>query len=296
MTLLRFPIWSARSVLATFGRNFTHSAIRRGTETALVYNGHSYPYVWLRDACQCPSCLHPSTRQKLHRTSDIPPHVKPVPNGVHILQDGVRVTWESGHQSHYPVEFLDRYASPVSVHAFHRNVERAEWDVKRLKGERNLYLPYESLKTASGLLSAITQLNRYGLLFVTSVPNDKTSNEECELRTLGEQFGELRRTFYGETWDVKNIRNSRNIAYTNVDLGLHMDLLSVYTITPLRQLDSDAKHTMTDTSNTRQGTRFYTVCATASKAALQYSSTPRTSRPSYASRIPRRSVYSHPHP
>ena len=38
-------------------------------------------------------------------------------------------------------------------------------------------------------------------------------------------FGEIRPTFYGLVWDVKNKRNSKNIAYTNLNLGFHMDIL-----------------------------------------------------------------------
>ncbi|KAI0743961.1 Clavaminate synthase-like protein [Daedaleopsis nitida] len=216
---------AANTRLTTSIRQLSHSPACRGARAGLVYNGTTYPYVWLRDACQCPSCLHPSTRQKLHRTSDVSPSIRPASEGVQVSQDGVRVAWDSGHRSSYTREFLERYASPASVHTFHRDVERVEWDVERLRREKALFQPYEALRTPEGLLSAITQLTRYGLLFVTGVPNQKTSSEECELRTLGERFGELRRTFYGETWDVKNVKNSRNIAYTNVDLGLHMDLL-----------------------------------------------------------------------
>lgn len=83
----------------------------------------------------------------------------------------------------------------------------------------------------TGLLTAITQLTQYGLLFVRNVPNDKTSDAECELRKLVEKFGEIRETFYGRTWDVRNVRQSRNVAYTNLDLGLHMDLLYVHSHT-----------------------------------------------------------------
>ncbi|KAI0780023.1 Clavaminate synthase-like protein [Fomes fomentarius] len=227
MSLLPLSIRFApvHSLLTTTRRGFSYSVTRRNEQNALRYNGRSYPYVWLRDSCQCRTCLHPSTRQKLHRSSDFSPHISPASEGVQVSHDGVCITWESGHQSQYSTEFLERYASPETVQSFHRDVDKVEWDVKRLKTERDLYLPYETLKTPSGQLSAITQLTRYGLLFVTSVPHEKTSHEECELRKLGEQFGEIRRTFYGETWDVKNIKNSRNIAYTNVDLGLHMDLL-----------------------------------------------------------------------
>ena len=68
---------------------------------------------------------------------------------------------------------------------------------------------------------------RYGLLFVTDVPTQDRDNRTCELRHLASLFGEIRETFYGELWDVKNVRNSRNIAYTNLGLDLPMDLLYV---------------------------------------------------------------------
>ncbi|KAF9238090.1 hypothetical protein BU15DRAFT_75480 [Melanogaster broomeanus] len=46
-------------------------------------------------------------------------------------------------------------------------------------------------------------------------------------------FGELRTTFYGDMWDVKIAHNSRNIAYTDLDLGLRMDLLLLPTPTAI---------------------------------------------------------------
>ncbi|KAF8639197.1 hypothetical protein AX17_001683 [Amanita inopinata Kibby_2008] len=68
-------------------------------------------------------------------------------------------------------------------------------------------------------------VSKYGLLIVTGVPNLETSTEKCELRALASKFGEIRPTFYGLLWDVVNERNSKNIAYTNLHLDLHMDLL-----------------------------------------------------------------------
>jgi gamma-butyrobetaine dioxygenase len=97
-----------------------------------------------------------------------------------------------------------------------------------LFSESNLFIPYKNVLKVSGLVDAITQLSRYGLLFISGVPNQETSNEACELRTLAEQFGEIRTTFYGPLWDVVNGNNGgRNIAYTNLELGLHMDLLYI---------------------------------------------------------------------
>jgi gamma-butyrobetaine dioxygenase len=46
------------------------------------------------------------------------------------------------------------------------------------------------------------------------------------LASLGDMLGDVRRTWYGDkVWDVTSMKNSKNIAYTNLDLGLHMDLV-----------------------------------------------------------------------
>ncbi|KAH9921815.1 taurine catabolism dioxygenase TauD, TfdA family-domain-containing protein [Fomitopsis serialis] len=195
------------------------------TGSKSVHNGSLLPYRWLRDSCQCPSCVHPSTRQKLHRTSDIPADTLPASDGVRVSNGSVEITWASGHVSHYPKTFLELYASPKRLRAFHQEVAAKRWDGVAIRSVSNLFLPYASLQAPAGLLAAITQLARYGVLFVTNVPTARTSNDACELRALAGSFGELRETFYGQTWDVKNVPNSKNIAYTNVDLGLHMDLL-----------------------------------------------------------------------
>ncbi|KAH9918834.1 taurine catabolism dioxygenase TauD, TfdA family-domain-containing protein [Fomitopsis serialis] len=149
------------------------------------------PYRWLRDSCQGPSRVHPSTRQKLHRTS-----------GIFRPARGMEMTWASGHVSHYPKTFLELYALPKRLRASHQEVAAKRWDGDATRAVSNLFLrlPYASLQAPAGLLPAIT---RYGVLFVAN----------------------LRETLYGQTWDVKNVLHSKNIAYTNVGLGLHMDLL-----------------------------------------------------------------------
>ncbi|THH17236.1 hypothetical protein EW146_g3533 [Bondarzewia mesenterica] len=173
----------------------------------------------------CPSCVHPSTRQKLHRSSDISLDIAPASEGVRITPEGVQVEWAGGHTSFYPSSFLERYTSPDRLSAFHKDVIKQSWDAKSATQSPDLFLSYDSFHSDPGLLKAITQLSKYGLFFLTGVPNTETSNEACEVRKLTERLGELRSTFYGETWDVKNIVNSRNIAYTNLYLGLHMDIL-----------------------------------------------------------------------
>jgi hypothetical protein len=71
----------------------------------------------------------------------------------------------------------------------------------------------------------LTQVHRFGFSIIGGVPTTLTGNDDCSLRRVAEAIGPIRNTFYGETWDVKSMRESKNVAYTDLNLGLHMDLL-----------------------------------------------------------------------
>jgi hypothetical protein len=91
----------------------------------------------------------------------------------------------------------------------------------------DLEVPYEELATPRGLLRAITQLQRTGILFLRDVPDADTTDAGCEVRKMAARFAEVRDTFYGDVWNVKSMEESTNIAYTTLFLGLHMDLQCV---------------------------------------------------------------------
>lgn len=237
-------------------RRFATSA-SRATEEYANFKGVTYPFRWLRDSCQCPKCVHPSTRQKLHQTTDVYQD-KPSANSLRVLDDGVHVSWGPDHESFYPSEFLERYSSNEKWRAFHRDVDPVPWDKSRIESTSNLYVEYDTLKTPAGLLAALDQLTRHGLVFVTRISTEKTSAEECEAAHLAEYFSEIRETFYGRVWDVINVRNSKNIAYTNLHLGLHMDLLCVhFTVRFLISLTVSS-----DISNILHGTSCSIACET----------------------------------
>jgi hypothetical protein len=71
-----------------------------------------------------------------------------------------------------------------------------------------------------GLVQAIEQLYRYGLIYIKNVPTNSKAVEQ-----VAERFGPIRETFYGHTFDVKSVPDAKNIAYTSFFLGLHMDLM-----------------------------------------------------------------------
>ncbi|KAM0270610.1 hypothetical protein ACHAQH_009394 [Verticillium albo-atrum] len=68
--------------------------------------------------------------------------------------------------------------------------------------------------------AAVAELAESGLVFITGVPKKHDSVKRVAL-----QFGGLKETFYGNTWDVVSKPQAENVAYTSEYLGLHSDML-----------------------------------------------------------------------
>jgi gamma-butyrobetaine dioxygenase len=183
-------------------------------------------YDWLRDSCQCAQCVHPTTKQKLVRTGDF---TKPVPREASIAGDGtsVRVEWDDeGHESVYSIDFLRRYADAQARRVSHFDdvLARRAWDVSALPASR--FVDYAKL--TADPLPGFLQLLRYGILIVRGVPPETTRpgpEGGVGVGELARMIGLVRETFYGRFWDVVSQRGSTNIAYTNLNLDLHMDLM-----------------------------------------------------------------------
>ncbi|WOO84493.1 Gamma-butyrobetaine dioxygenase [Vanrija pseudolonga] len=211
----------------------------------------------LRDACPCANCIDPSTRQKNHTSGEAYRLVRALGNEVldgskiHMATDdvtqehGIEVHWPAvgenvaeAHTSYYPLSLIRRISAERlrGTSYLNHKLKRQLWDRETLlANQHNLHTTYAELNGAAPgqplaakpevLLKVLEQLQIYGIAILTGVPTDKTGNKDCELRNVVEQIGLLRNTFYGETWDVKSVPQAKNVAYTNVNLGLHMDLL-----------------------------------------------------------------------
>jgi len=237
-----------------------------------------FSYPWLRDSCQCPQCVHPSTKQKLHESSFVDPHVRPRSgeDSVKLTPSGdLSVDWDvnsdftgSPHTSVYPRHWLERYASPTQLKAFHRDLDAKLWNVADIEESKGLFVSYEDLKDRPTLLKAMRHFIRFGLIFICGVPSERTDDASCELQTLATIFGEIRETFYGRVWNVRNVKNSKNIAYTDFNLDLHMDLLYVL----LLSLTTDSLTNpllYKGTSNIHRDTKSSIACGIAYKVVNQ---------------------------
>lgn len=186
----------------------------------------TYSYLWLRDNCQCPRCLHPSSSQKLHSSADIPLDIKPT--AVKIIGEEAEITWNAplrheketeAHVSRFPLDFLRRYQSDESSEKFRFNhLVPQTWSSEEYKLDWVSYDDY--MKTDEGLHTVVQRLYNKGLVFLKDVP---ITDEACT--QVAERIGPVQETFYGRDFDVKNIAKSINIAYTSLYLGFHMDLM-----------------------------------------------------------------------
>ncbi|CAD6891640.1 unnamed protein product [Tilletia controversa] len=108
----------------------------------------------------------------------------------------------------------------------HTRPLRVSWDALDPSGAGETASEEKKTARQLALFTLLSSLLRDGVSFVTGLPTNPTGPQTAYLNHLASLTGEIRHTFYGHTWDVRSLgAASRNIAYTNLDLGLHMDLL-----------------------------------------------------------------------
>lgn len=181
----------------------------------------------LRDGCHCSQCVDTSTGQREFAFSDIPLDIEAIPRKTE--NGDWEITWKNdipGFQNHVSVytseqvAHVGKYSSRILS-----NILESLW-TKDEFASRARFVPFkEFMEEDSGLAKILLSLRRDGLVFVTDVPSDVES-----VARIVERIGPLRNTFYGRTWDVRSVVDSKNVAYTHKSLGFHMDLLYMDTV------------------------------------------------------------------
>lgn len=107
--------------------------------------------------------------------------------------------------------------------------DQVAWNANEFESASRVIGFQDFMEKKTEFYAAIEQLRKYGLVLLQDVPCDKD-----QVGRVANRFGDIRyllisltrsRTFYGEFWDVKRIPEAKNIAYTQKELDLHMDLL-----------------------------------------------------------------------
>jgi alpha-ketoglutarate-dependent taurine dioxygenase len=181
-------------------------------------------YLQLRDACTCPRCVDPHSKQRNFRTSDIPAKVRP--RRMRWIDHKLEVLWkddipgfDDSHVSLYrsnDLQFPLLFASGSSS----RTRTKLLWNKEIMERVQHWITYDEYMNDDARFAKAMRSLARYGLIFVKDIPDSREMVEKIATR-----IGPLRNTFYGMTWDVRTVPEAKNVAYTNQNLGFHMDLM-----------------------------------------------------------------------
>ncbi|GFF67187.1 trimethyllysine dioxygenase, mitochondrial [Aspergillus lentulus] len=184
-----------------------------------------FRYMLLRDACKCNLCVDEHSKQRKFRTTDIPPLI--VPRDVQWDGKELQIKWSTDiegwgpdHVSKYDVAmFKDHRANPPRSDTGTMR-RRFLWDKKAME-ESQYWVSYEDyMNDETAFVKSMRQLALMGIIFVKDIPDSREMVEK-----IATKMGPLRNTFYGQTWDVRSVPEAKNVAYTNVSLGFHMDLM-----------------------------------------------------------------------
>lgn len=214
------PVWRAMRTLSPRQEAAVKDVSRLFREDGSV----TIDPIYLRDSCQCNLCVDRSTLQRKFVTAHIPQNIQAVFHG-RSNRGRVKVKWKSDipgypadHQSVYSQSYLRTLTSPPPDSAVGRR--RRYWDRAAFEKRANWTTYADFVNDTEAYKVAMSALHRDGLIFISDVE----ANEGAVGR-MAERIGPLRNTFYGSTWDVRSVADSKNVAYTNQHLGFHMDLL-----------------------------------------------------------------------
>ena len=164
------------------------------------------PVLWLRDSCDCGSCVHPNG-QRLIDPTRLPALLEPT--NVQISGDVLTVLWmPEGHLSRYSMRRLGRRAAPPAL--------------PRLWDGTNAHLPVADhpsiIDDDAQLLDWLRGLASNGCALLRHVPA-----VDGEVARVAELFGHVRETNYGRWFDVRSVVDPANLADSALGLAPHTD-------------------------------------------------------------------------
>ena len=184
----------------------------------------TYNFLWLRD--NCPSEIHPTAKERTFNLLTVTENIHP--KSYEINSEGMlEIEWSEGnHISTYDSEWLrhncytlknnEPYKSPYTL-----------WDNSMQNSFEKITIEYEEIVSGDeGLKKWLEQLHYLGVSLVKNAPTEKNSGFDV-LKNISHH----RETFFETPFEVIDIPNPNNSAYTAKSLRNHIDL-PYYEIAP----------------------------------------------------------------
>ena len=185
-----------------------------------------FPHIYLRDNCQCPTCFHPTSKQRqldLVKLIDFEIQAKNIKHN--IDNDAVVIDWPDSHQSVFQGSWLRTRKFPETWDNAHAStlydIRSLAWTSSKLI-ENLPVINYKELMTSDKtLIEHLQNLFIHGLSIITEAPAESGILYEL-VKRVSHKY--MKKTHYGEIFTVKNKPSPNNLAYTAAHLPLHVDL------------------------------------------------------------------------
>lgn len=199
----------------------------------IIFSDHKacdFKYIWLRDNCHCPKCIHPNSRQKLVDTASLDNNIRPMSVNVNSA-GGLDVLWPEGkdetHWSVYDAEWLHKYGRTFTLQSLQspdvNHLPAMEyWDRVSIWKQMPEISYQEVMETKSGLHSWLEMIYKYGVAIMRNVPINQD-----EIVKVVNRFAYVKTTIWGPTFDVicEPVQTDpSHLAYTGLPLELHTDM------------------------------------------------------------------------
>ncbi|XP_007885855.1 gamma-butyrobetaine dioxygenase [Callorhinchus milii] len=182
-----------------------------------------YPYVWLRDNCQCSQCFLHSAKARKFPIADLDVNV--VAEKVTLTNSAkISVTWPDKHISEFNADWLKHRCFGKSTR---EKLQEDFFLTEKQYWGSDLQIPTTTfdavLSDDEAAYQWLRNLRRVGIAVLKDTPKEKG-----QVNKLVKRIGYHRMTFYGYTWQVEDKINANNLAYTSGNLSLHTDYPSLH--------------------------------------------------------------------
>lgn len=189
----------------------------------------SYPYVWLRDCCQCSACFHSPTFSRRLHFHELDVNLMPINVETSSATQEIVITWSDEHRSVFRYAWLLKRSFRFAEQAI-----RARWNGRHavLWGSHLVdsipQISFEQLLVSDeAMYEWLTALEETGFAMLTGAPH-----ASGQLHHIADKVSFLRRTDLGETsFEHHHKENSTDLSYTLSSQELHNDL-TYYHVVP----------------------------------------------------------------
>ena len=167
---------------------------------------------WLRERVENKEFLDEITQQRLFDPSNLQTNI--LIEKVKLENDELEINFNDGVKSYLKVSnIINEYSDQKMVMS---SIEKVKWDSK-LKNLKN-FIYKDDVSETKQMYDLLVSFYQYGFVIIKNIPTSKNYIVE-----FANSIGSVRRTNFGEYFNVKSKPDPNDLAYTSLALAPHTD-------------------------------------------------------------------------